>query len=530
MNDPLNLSAADWLAIERAEYEDSLYTFIVGINGEGGAWRVLEPATKLVEGFHLHSICAHLEAVSAEQIDSLCISIPPGYMKSLLVNVFWPAWEWTRQPHLRIVTASGKEEACDRDAEKMRKLVQSDWYQRYWQIDFPSVNSVSCFINQSFGERRSSSFASLTGLRADRLLLDDVLTVEAGNSEVERGKVHRKFFEQSTSRGAGEKGAIVIIAQRIHEADLIGEIMARQEAADLGFHFLTIPLEWEGEEVISTVDMLDDQFRRDPRSEMGELLLPEYQGRRWADRQRARMSAYAYSAQYQQSPIPRGESFFREEWFKLYRRGDEPAELNYYITSDHSTGHTAKSDYQVIRVWGQDTKKHWWLIDSYRERSSFNDALGVEMQDGKYALKAKGALPFIMKYKPLRWFADGDNIIRQSLPMIKDLQVELQAHCRIEIVNQGSQNKGEGAVPYQGFAEAGRVHLPEGPIGDTALAEYLAFTGRNDKMDDQVDADGLIARMATHPAVSPPVERQGRRDDYYVEGSDDGESPIANCF
>jgi hypothetical protein len=57
-------------------------------------WSVLEPSTKLIEGWPLEAICLHLEAVTFGEINRLLINVPPGFMKSLLVNVFWPAWEW----------------------------------------------------------------------------------------------------------------------------------------------------------------------------------------------------------------------------------------------------------------------------------------------------------------------------------------------------------------------------------------------------------------------------------------------------
>src|SRR5262249_31442445 len=44
----------------------------------------------------LEAICDHLEALTFGDIASnrLLINVPPGFMKSLLVDVFWPAWEW----------------------------------------------------------------------------------------------------------------------------------------------------------------------------------------------------------------------------------------------------------------------------------------------------------------------------------------------------------------------------------------------------------------------------------------------------
>ncbi len=40
---------------------------------------------------------------------------PPGASKSLLVSVFWPAWEWTINPRLQFIATSYREEFCKRD-------------------------------------------------------------------------------------------------------------------------------------------------------------------------------------------------------------------------------------------------------------------------------------------------------------------------------------------------------------------------------------------------------------------------------
>jgi hypothetical protein len=57
-------------------------------------WSVLEPSTRLINGWPLEAVCMHLEAVTFGEINRLLINVPPGFMKSLLVNVFWPTWEW----------------------------------------------------------------------------------------------------------------------------------------------------------------------------------------------------------------------------------------------------------------------------------------------------------------------------------------------------------------------------------------------------------------------------------------------------
>ena len=71
-------------------------------------WHIIEPSTPFRDGWAIEAMCIHLEAVTVGQITRLLINVPPGSMKSLLVNVFWPAWEWGPMglPHLRYVEFS----------------------------------------------------------------------------------------------------------------------------------------------------------------------------------------------------------------------------------------------------------------------------------------------------------------------------------------------------------------------------------------------------------------------------------------
>jgi hypothetical protein len=70
------------------------------------AWIVVEPSTPFVPGFHIDAIIEHLEAVTRGQIRNLLINVPPRHMKSLLVSVFWPAWEWIAHPERRWLYSS----------------------------------------------------------------------------------------------------------------------------------------------------------------------------------------------------------------------------------------------------------------------------------------------------------------------------------------------------------------------------------------------------------------------------------------
>jgi len=66
------------------------------------AWLIVEPTTPFVPGFHIDAICDHLEAITRGELRNLLINVPPRHMKSLLVSVLWPAWEWIAHPERRV--------------------------------------------------------------------------------------------------------------------------------------------------------------------------------------------------------------------------------------------------------------------------------------------------------------------------------------------------------------------------------------------------------------------------------------------
>ena len=121
--------------LEKERCERSLSYFIKR------AWHVLEPSAPYVHNWHIDMICEHLEAIDAgvevngRPYNRLLVNIPPGGMKSLLLNVFFPAWVWgpKNKAHTRFLCAAHKiENLSARDAYKMRTLVTSDWYQDRW--------------------------------------------------------------------------------------------------------------------------------------------------------------------------------------------------------------------------------------------------------------------------------------------------------------------------------------------------------------------------------------------------------------
>lgn len=284
------------------------------------AWHVLEPETVFVGGWAIRAVCEHLEAVSTGRfldmglLNLLLVNIPPGTMKSLLVSVFWPSWEWGpfKRPHLSYLATSYSDQVATRDTRKMRNLVESEWWQERWgkgtESDvYLTRRGETSFENNKRGWRETYAFTSLTGGRADRVIVDDPHSTEQAESELERVRTTRIFRESLHSRvNDPKRSAIIIIMQRLHPQDVSGWAITLGR----GYIHLMLPMEFEVARACAT------PIFRDPRTEEGELLFPERFPREVVEREKKTMTAFAVAGQYQQRPGKREGNMFKRHWFK----------------------------------------------------------------------------------------------------------------------------------------------------------------------------------------------------------------------
>src|SRR5688572_470905 len=73
-------------------------------------WEVLIPE-ELVPNWHIKFLCDEAQKL-AERIfrrlpkeHDMVVNIPPGTTKSTIFSIMFPAWLWTRQPELRVISA-----------------------------------------------------------------------------------------------------------------------------------------------------------------------------------------------------------------------------------------------------------------------------------------------------------------------------------------------------------------------------------------------------------------------------------------
>jgi hypothetical protein len=277
------------------------------------AWPIVEPATLFVPGWHIDAMAEHLEAVTRGQIRNLLINVPPRHMKSLLVAVFWPAWEWIRHPERRWLYSSYSAQLSIRDSVKCRRLTESPWYQQRWGHLFALTsdqNTKGRFDNDRSGYRLSTSVGgSATGEGGDRIVCDDPNNVNEVESDTVRKSVNEWFDVVMSTRVNDPKStAKVVVMQRCHEEDLSGHLLEQG-----GWEHLCLPAEYEGASHTTSIGWSD------PRKEQGELLWPERFGRIELEELKRSLGSYAAAEQLQQRPSPAEGGLLKRHWFRFWQ-------------------------------------------------------------------------------------------------------------------------------------------------------------------------------------------------------------------
>lgn len=473
MRAPVDLSGFDLQRISAERMRRSFALFV------RRAWEFTDPAP-LVWGLHLDALCSCLQAVTEGKIRQLLINIPPGHAKSLIVSVLWPAWVWTRDPSWSSLFGSYELGLVTRDAVRARSLIESEWYREHFRTDasggvawgFTDDQNLKKFYkNTAGGARTGTSVGSGTGYRANALVVDDPLSADQSYSEIERTSANRWFFETMSSRFNDQATAIrVVIMQRLHEADLSGEILRRG-----GFEHLCLPSEFDPAKR-STVRALDGSIVwSDPRKSEGDLLFPEKFSRSVIAQARSDLGSYGFAAQHDQDPAPADGGMIKRSWFR--RRYTRPGEIfaetsfelmplparfdRIAIVTDAAFKKTETSDRVAIGVFGF-KRPNLFLLDLAWDRMSFTETLQTIRK-------------LRLQWKPIEIAiedkANGSAIIellKQEIPGVIPIEPEGGKEARIYASTSA--------------LEAGNVWLPfHAPWVEPLISEAAAFPrGRHD--------------------------------------------------
>ena len=481
------------------------------------------------------AIVDHLEAVSALQIRNLIVDLPPRCLKSSLVSVAWPSWEWVTSPHLRYLLSSYDLDLTMRDNEYARRILKSGWFQARWADRFQILSSADAkrlFENDKSGRRLATSVNSrATGEGGDRLICDDPHDARKVESDSERKAVIKWWLSTMSSRVNSIEAAKVITAQRTHHADLVGHVWAEMLAGGEPYELLILPMEydpklyvrseqlraptagdddgvtWTGfrddtdETEIVVFDEVDEEeptladFEMDalstepdralliprvngvgfgdPRSTPGELLIPEQWDADFVHRQKRNLGPMAYGAQYQQVPTPAEGGQFKEAYWRRYNFGVmwHQGLRPSMVFVDSSYG-TEGGDPTGVSVWG--TLGGRLYVMAAAELELETPDLRARLRD----IHARWHVPFMIEKK-----ANGIALIQDLRRGSDDDALPSLPVMEFNPDGMTKEARAYSVVPY---VAGGLVYLPEGADWtDHWIRQHKEFPkGRHDDLVD----------------------------------------------
>lgn len=433
------------------------------------AWAVVEPSTRFVPNWHIDVLCEVLEQVTRGELKRVIINVPPGTMKTLLISVFWPAWEWATNPGLRYLTVSYTASRTVDANLKLRDIITSEWYRRYFGLELSSdQNAKERFDTTAEGWRIASSVGGIgTGVHPDRIILDDPMSADQARSDKERKSINKWVERTLSSRGVTRDVATVVDMQRLHEDDTTGFLLAKG-----GWELVCFPMRYETERKNEPNWKPDP---RDPRRETGALLWPALFTEEKVRQLELDLGPYGTAGQLQQRPAPEGGGLFKREWFKFVSA--LPHNTTRCCRGWDTAGTEGDGDYSSgTKIW--ETEDDRVIIENV-----VRDQVGPDGLDQLMLQTAQldgHGVPIREGKEPA---AAGKAVVKARSKLLKGYDY------RAEPTNGDKVTR---AKPFRAQCEAGNVYLLR--TGDTSrdswiepfIAELTSFpTGAN---DDQVDS------------------------------------------
>lgn len=494
------------LAAEAEQLSSNLLAF------QRAAWHVVEPSTEYQHNWHIEAICDHLEAVSRGEILRLVINIPPRTEKSLNVAVFWPAWVWTRLPSFRWLFSSYGNQLSLRDSVKCRRLITSPWYQSRWGHVYQLTTDQNVkhrFENDQTGLRLATSVGGVgTGEGGDAVVVDDPHQVQQAESTVKRTGVLEWWDEtMSTRLNDPERGARVIVMQRVHEDDLTGHVLEN----DWGYEHLCLPMRWDPKVQVST-----SLGWSDPRTEPDELMWPSRFPEPVVEQLERELGPYGTAGQLQQQPTARGGGIFARADFTPVDQVPRPGECRWVRYWDKAATHEGGA-YTVgvlmamndvsHKCYVADVARGQWAADEREQHIDANaEADALRLQD--FSVRCK------------QWVEQepGSGGKDSALDTVRRL-VAAGHGAAADPVGQSSGNKWQRADPLSGAVKAGLVHVVRAEWTEAYLRE-MENAGPGARYLDQMDASaGAYNKLtASRPAsaISADLVSMTRRSGWRV--------------
>lgn len=478
-----------------------------------GGWdpRTGEPLSRMIWGTPARLLCDHAQEYGTGY---LLVNIPPGCSKTMIYAVMFAAWSFARDPDIQILYMTSTGAQVSVTSMKLRNLMGS----REFRITFPHVNvgvpdddskredsRTGFSVGKSGAWRGRSHKSQITGLRCNILIVDDLNLPGHADSSAEREEVNLAYSEKSVTRRApGKPYREIVIQQRICKGDLTDHILSGGGAAY--FERLCLPMTAEegrlsvtsagkGPEVkwafvpgaggeITTEELTPaaaeavasgwvPEWRTGRIADLrepGELLFPELFTADDVAAMKARMSAFAWDAQYRQAPSDRASAMFDADAVRIVDDGEIPEGGREVRGWDIAYSKKDKTASVRLKKTGRTT----YVTDV----TGWNLPLGANERRAAEEVAAKDGRD-VEQNVPQDPGAAGKTAVRSWTSVFAGWPVRSS-------VESGS--KGRRASPFASAVNNGEVVLRKAPWNAAFLQALRDFTEDGGPGDDYVDA------------------------------------------
>ena len=465
-------------AILSAALRQDFGTFVAKV------FQTVSPGDAFLHNWHIDAVVFQLMQVHTGQNRRLIITQPPRSLKSICTSVAFVAWSLGHDPSKRFACASYSHELAATFARQFRTVVTSDWYRAL----FPAMRlakdtETECVTTKGGGRFAVPVGGSFTGRGADVIIIDDPMKADDAHSEKVLRTVKEWYGTTLLSRLDDKiTGAIILVAQRLHEDDLAGKLLRESS-----WQHLDLPAIAEDDQDVPIGPGAAHLRKK------GEALHPKREPLKLLEGIKREMGSLAFSAQYQQRPIPIEGNVVKRAWICWYENPpghDNGAEI--VQSWDVASAIGNNNDWSVCTTWLIE-RRQYYLLDVWRGRLEF-------------PYLRKKLIDLVLEFRPNRL------LIEQAGPGLHMIQ-EIRANpvngvpMPLSILPVGT--KLDRMEAQSARFETSQVHLPkEAPWLSEFLHEILAFP--NSRYDDQVDSVSQFLNWAESlQSQEPTVSRFG---------------------
>jgi len=306
--------------------------------------------------WHHEKVADALQRVEEGKLKRLIICLPPRHSKSEMVSVHFPPWIFGRNKDKSVIQTSYGDELSSEFGREARNIVASPEYRNIFTTTLAEDSqSKSVWSTNGRGKYNAVGIGgSVTGKGADFLIIDDPLkNRKQAESKIEKDNIY-KWYKSTARTRLSPSGAIIIMATRWCDDDLIGMILSGETGED-----------WE---VISLPAIAEED---EENRKKGDVLWSAQFDKTNIEKTKQEIGMFEFAALYQQNPINSETQEFTKTMYKYITEAEVRAKnTNCFITIDPAVKEKDNSDYTGTCINRVDDENVWYVKSSRKRMNS----------------------------------------------------------------------------------------------------------------------------------------------------------------